>query len=584
MSLGDFGIMGCSQSKAAPDGGGASSSSDNSNKHNGVSHRQSKIERFPERKLPRRASQQSMLLEKRKSLLTAESLADVFAEYNKADPKKWKVKTVKFNGNYSMDTNKIGSKKARVEDVQGLSIKSGIDKFKSDPNKYFAMIYPTVMIDWPANEQQYKFIHRSPASKGFKAKGVNEKTGQVTLLLQNYQCLPSFKDDTLPKSSRDKYTDTILTTYEGKKLTTKPYLPGRGMGFMDEPNLKIIGDVDPSDIQQGNLGDCWLLSGIASLAEYDGAIRRLFRKTTGLGQMPFDSATKPNSYTITLWDLQPWKEVDVVVDERLPTMKDPNDNNNIKLLGAKNSDDGELWVCYLEKAIAAHCGGYDKIGQGGDCTHAWSILTGCKQQYIIQRNPKTKKFGCCSKYNPTTKQWAKYNGNSPFDCVTQGTWPTDWPKLGGGGDSKLELTEDELFLRLCAWDDENYLIGTSSKGVSDTNSTNGIVDNHAYSIVDCRNDVAGILDMDLIQIRNPWGHKDSDKNFANGKFATSNSAGWKKHPQVRKELNPPPSSSNGNNNSGADDGVFWVTKEEFFQHYETIYLCESSMTKFLGTK
>ena len=53
-----------------------------------------KIERFPDRKLPRRASQQSMLLGKRKSLLTAESFADVFAEYSKADPKKWKVKTM----------------------------------------------------------------------------------------------------------------------------------------------------------------------------------------------------------------------------------------------------------------------------------------------------------------------------------------------------------------------------------------------------------------------------------------------------------------------------------------------------------
>ena len=45
----------------------------------------------------------------------------------------------------------------------------------------------------------------------------------------------------------------------------------------------MIGDVDPADITQGSVGDCWLLSGLASLAEYDGAIARLFRKTPELG-------------------------------------------------------------------------------------------------------------------------------------------------------------------------------------------------------------------------------------------------------------------------------------------------------------
>ena len=58
-----------------------------------------------------------------------------------------------------------------------------------------------------------------------------------------------------------------------------------------------------------------------SLAEFDGAISRLFRKTGGLDRLPQDM---PNSYTVTLWDLsQPtWVEVDVVVDERLARKPD----------------------------------------------------------------------------------------------------------------------------------------------------------------------------------------------------------------------------------------------------------------------
>ena len=65
--------------------------------------------------------------------------------------------------------------------------------------------------------------------------------------------------------------------------------------------------------------------------------------------MPADA---PNTYTITLWDLATWSEVDVVVDERLAA-KATGDG----LLGCEPSVDGELWVCYLEKAVAIHCGG-----------------------------------------------------------------------------------------------------------------------------------------------------------------------------------------------------------------------------------
>ncbi len=129
------------------------------------------------------------------------------------------------------------------------------------------------------------------------------------------------------------------------------------MGIGDTPNLKLIGDVDPSDIHQGSVGDCWLLSAISALAEFDGAVKRLFRKTKNLDHRPFDG---PNMYTITLWDISTWKEVDIEIDERLPLAGDGSG----RLLASKPSSDGELWVCYLEKALAVHCGGWDNITGG----------------------------------------------------------------------------------------------------------------------------------------------------------------------------------------------------------------------------
>merc|ERR1719238_1789748 len=99
--------------------------------------------------------------------------------------------------------------------------------------------------------------------------------------------------------------------YSGVRLSN-PLCPGRGQGCADIPKLNVIADVCPDDIAQGGVGDCWLLSAISALAEYDGAITQLFKKTPNLKNMPSSGA---NQYTITLYDLPSWQPVDVVVDE-----------------------------------------------------------------------------------------------------------------------------------------------------------------------------------------------------------------------------------------------------------------------------
>merc|ERR1712070_588089 len=115
---------------------------------------------------------------------------------------------------------------------------------------------------------------------------------------------------------------------------------------------------------QGGVGDCWFLSALSTLSEYDGAIHQLFAKTDW-ANMPGDDF---NTYTVTLWDLPTWSQVDVVADERLCTKPDGSGN----LLGCQPSPTGELWIPILEKAMAAHCGGWDKI-DGGQPTHAWMV-------------------------------------------------------------------------------------------------------------------------------------------------------------------------------------------------------------------
>jgi len=475
-------------------------------------------------------------------------------KYKDADPSNWKCKEYRFSGQSTF------TEKGKEEHVKG-NLSKGIQKFKSNPEKFTALAFQSDMKEWPVDQQQYMLVHRK-GTEGWKPIGVSP-TGWMTVLVNEYERLLPFKDNVLPKKFRDKHTDAM--TFQGKKLHSAknpPIMPGRGMGCGDSPGLKIIGDVDPSDIFQGSVGDCWLLSGISAVAEFDGAIKRLFRKTPHLDKMPWDgkSGSNPtgNTYTITLWDLPTWTEVDVVIDERLPA----HYSGKGDLLAGKPSEDGELWACYLEKALAIHCGGWDKI-VGGQCTHAWALLTGCKEQYTMKRDRKTKKWRCYAKLNPKTKEWARHE-NSPHDCPNT-TWRVGWPQVGGGGSRDLELDDEEMFLRLYAWDQVNYIVGAGTSGTSDKHSTGGLVDNHAYSVIESVDNVAG-TDIDLLKVRNPWGKGEIE----DGEF-DDDGPGWDKYPQIKRALNP----------VVADDGIFWVTKKEFFQFFETIYLSASNMTEFL---
>ena len=56
--------------------------------------------------------------------------------------------------------------------------------------------------------------------------------------------------------------------------------------------------------------------------------------------------------------------------------------------------------------------------------------------------------------------------------------------------------------------------------------------------------------------------------FALGRFIR-NGPGWTEYPDILKELNP----------SMDDNGLFWVTKEEFFSNFNDIYLCTMDMAK-----
>eukprot|EP00427_Karlodinium_veneficum_P054832 CAMPEP_0169425090 /NCGR_PEP_ID=MMETSP1017-20121227/68381_1 /TAXON_ID=342587 /ORGANISM="Karlodinium micrum, Strain CCMP2283" /LENGTH=577 /DNA_ID=CAMNT_0009534903 /DNA_START=198 /DNA_END=1928 /DNA_ORIENTATION=- len=449
-------------------------------------------------------------------------------DFSKADPKKWNFTEVQYDGKYTFYDGKQPEKK----EVNG-EIENGIKHLKENPGTFDGIYFQSNMKTFPKDQQKYTLVKRT--GSGFAV--TPSKGGAFTWIPAVYDALSPEEP-----AAKDKYTDSVLSKAKSKTLKKALY-PGRGQGIADMPGLKIIGDVDPSDVSQGGIGDCWLLSAISAMAEYHGAIDALFKKTPDLKKMPKDGA---NSYTVTLYDLPSGNPVDIIVDERLCS------EDGKALLASKPSVDGELWVCYLEKAVAAHCGGWDKI-DGGTCTHGWRLLTGAREQYTIRDDGEG--FKCFGDFNPNTKQWEK-QGNSPADGF-KGLWPMEWPKVGGGGGMDQKITPTELFERMCKWDDENYLMGCGSKAGSDKQNTDGIVDGHAYTILQCI-DNAGGSKFDMIKVRNPWGKGE----FSVGKW-DDNGPGWKEHPEVKAACKP----------VQADDGIFWMDSDEFFKYFHTIYLC-----------
>lgn len=106
------------------------------------------------------------------------------------------------------------------------------------------------------------------------------------------------------------------------------------------------GDIEPSDLCQGAVGDCWLVAAFACASEFPDMIRHMF----------LTKEYNPRGlYKVRIYDPQLKKWVIVTVDDRIPCKKGTNRPRFMKPNG------NELWAILLEKAYAKHSGSYAAI-------------------------------------------------------------------------------------------------------------------------------------------------------------------------------------------------------------------------------
>merc|ERR1712212_410255 len=132
-----------------------------------------------------------------------------------------------------------------------------------------------------------------------------------------------------------------------------------------EPRM-IVGERDRFDINQGEIGDCWFLAPLATLAEN----QYYFEKVVPKGQN-FDKSYY-GVFRFRFYRFGEWHEI--VIDDKLTT-------RNGKLIYLRAKEANEFWSPLLEKAYAKFYGSYAAI-EGGVSMDAAVDFTGGIPQMI----------------------------------------------------------------------------------------------------------------------------------------------------------------------------------------------------------
>ncbi|XP_063920495.1 calpain-A-like isoform X6 [Zophobas morio] len=231
------------------------------------------------------------------------------------------------------------------------------------PPLYPNLDEPAVAVEEPAIESQK--VDQVNAWYGEKGSGFSSKSGTQDYYELRDECLANgtlFEDPEFPPTNSSLFYS---------QRPDRRYVWKRPAEIVDNPQLFVEG-FSRFDVQQGELGDCWLLAAVANLTLY----RRLFFQI-----VPDDQSFEENYagiFHFRFWQYGRW--VDVVIDDRLPTY-------NGELIFLHSTEPNEFWSALLEKAYAKLHGSYEALKGGSTCEAMEDMTGGVTEMYELDSSP-----------------------------------------------------------------------------------------------------------------------------------------------------------------------------------------------------
>uniref|UniRef100_A0A0G4GFI5 Calpain catalytic domain-containing protein n=1 Tax=Chromera velia CCMP2878 TaxID=1169474 RepID=A0A0G4GFI5_9ALVE len=319
---------------------------------------------------------------------------------------------------------------------------------------------------------------------------------------------------------------------------------------------KLFDGIEPDDLVQGSLGDCWLIAAISAVAEFRGAIRKLFVT---------QKFSEEGKYELKLFDASSEKWETIVVDDFIPCKKRKWWSKKGVPMYARPAGN-ELWCLILEKAFAKFFKGYGKL-KGGYSPYAFQCLSGQLVQHIWKKRSAEQEKGADGKEGVAC--WRRFEVHLPFikenPRFCQRLLSAETAETVSGGGKREEMLR-QLHEVLLSSDKQSFvmsafILSDRIEGVRQ----DGLVEMHAYTIL--RVYSGGSLR--LVQLRNPWG-RGATREWQ-GLFSDK-SPEWDKHEGLWEKLKDAPKGS-----QKAKDGKFWMTIDDFERIFDNIQISPMNM-------